>query len=86
VDLVYGVIEPGGAAERHYHDQEFQAFLVIKGRATVSLGSEPPQECGPGHVIRIPPRVPHQVLSLGPDPLELVIVYAPRLSGPPIPA
>lgn len=86
VDMVLGIIEPGGTADRHLHDVEFQAIYVLDGRAQVTIGDEPPYLCEPGHVIRLPPKTIHEVLSLGPDDLRLVVIYSPPLAGPPIPA
>jgi quercetin dioxygenase-like cupin family protein len=78
-ELVHGTLEPGGVAERHSHAAESQVIYVLAGRARVALGEEPARICGPETVIRIPPGVEHEVTSLGPDPLKLVIVYSPPL-------
>jgi len=86
VDMVLGVIEPGGTADRHFHDVEFQAIYVLGGRAKVTIGDAAPHLCEPGHVIRLPPGTVHEVSSLGPDDLRLVVLYSPPLAGPPIPA
>lgn len=81
-ELVLGTIEPGGAATRHSHDKETQAMYVVAGRARVALGDAPPESHGPGTVIRIPPGLDHVVESLGPEPLQLLIVYSPPLPNP----
>ncbi|MBB4285900.1 cupin domain-containing protein [Roseospira goensis] len=81
VDMVLGLIEPGGSAAPHRHDTEFQAIVILNGRATVRLGEAPAQDCGPGHVVRIPPGVAHEVISVGPEPLKLIVVYSPPLSA-----
>ncbi len=79
-ELVLGTVEPGGVAERHSHDKETQAMYVIEGRAKVALGDDPPQTYGPGTIFRIPPRLNHEVESLGPEPLRVLIVYSPPLA------
>ena len=78
-ELVLGEIEPGGVAERHHHDTEYQAMYVLSGSARVTLADDPHVDCGPGTIVRLPPKLDHHVLSLGPDPLKLMIVYSPPL-------
>lgn len=78
-EMILGVIEPGGEADRHHHETEHQAMYVLGGSAQVTLNEEDPVVCGVGSVIRLPPKVDHHVLSLGPDPLQLMIVYSPPL-------
>ncbi|HLI13452.1 MAG TPA: cupin domain-containing protein [Alphaproteobacteria bacterium] len=79
-ELVLGTLDPGGEAERHHHSRESQVIYILAGQARVTLGNGEPQTCGPETVIRIPPRVDHEVVSLGPDPLRLMIVYSPPLA------
>jgi len=79
-ELVLGKLEPGGVADRHSHAREAQVIYVRAGQARVVLGVDPPRLCGPETVIRIPPGVDHEVVSLGPETLELIIVYSPPLS------
>lgn len=79
-EMVHGTLAPGGHAARHRHDRAFQAMFVLAGVAEVTLGDAPPRRCGPGDIVRIPPGLDHEVTSLGPDPLELVLVYSPPVS------
>ena len=78
-EMILGTIEPGGIADKHHHETEHQAMYVLAGVAEVTLDDEIPVSCGPGAVIRLPPKVPHHVVSKGPDPLQLLIVYSPPL-------
>lgn len=82
-EMVLGRIDPGGLAERHRHLEEAQVMYVLAGRARVTLGDGPPHVCGPETIIRIPPGVDHEVESLGPEPLTLIIVYSPPLRRSP---
>ncbi|MCP5367996.1 MAG: cupin domain-containing protein [Hyphomicrobiales bacterium] len=79
-EMVHGTLAPGGTADRHHHEHEFQAMFVLAGRARVTLGSDAPVDCGPGHVVRIPPGLDHEVVSLGPEALQLAIVYSPPIT------
>ena len=78
-EMILGEIAPGGEAHKHHHDVEHQAMYVLSGLAQVTLGEEDPVSCGPGAVVKLPPKVDHHVLSLGPEPLKLIIVYSPPL-------
>ena len=80
-EMVHGRLAPGGHAARHHHDAAFQAMLVLAGAAEVTLADAPARRCGPGDIVRIPPGLDHEVTSLGPEPLELVIVYSPPVSA-----
>lgn len=79
-EMVHGRLEPGGHAVRHSHTDNYQAMYVLSGRCEVALGEDAPVICGPASVVRIPPGTEHEVTSLGPEPLELIIVYAPPIS------
>lgn len=78
-ELIHGEIEPGGVADRHHHDIEYQAMFVLSGTARVTLADDPPVDCAPGTIVRLPPKLDHHVLSMGPEPLKLLIVYSPPL-------
>ena len=80
-EMVHGRLAAGGHAARHRHADSFQAMLVLAGAAEVALGDDPPRRCGPGDIVRIPPGLDHEVTSLGPGPLELVLVYSPPLGA-----
>jgi len=78
-EMVLGRVEVGGQADRHHHDVEYQAIYVLSGCTRVTLGEEDPVLCGPGSIIRLPPKLDHKGVSVGPDPLEVIIVYSPPL-------
>lgn len=78
-EMVLGEIAPGGEAHRHHHEIEHQAMYVLQGVARVTLADEPAVDCRPGTIVRLPPKLDHHVLSVGPEPLKLMIVYSPPL-------
>lgn len=78
-EMVLGEIAPGGEARKHRHEVEHQAIYVLQGRARVTLADAPPVDCPPGAILRLPPGLDHHVLSLGPEPLKLLMVYSPPL-------
>ena len=77
LEVVPGVVEAGGVAERHTHEVE-QAVYIVEGRALVEV-ADTAQEVGPGTACFFPPGVPHRVESLGPGPLRALVIYAPPL-------
>ncbi len=80
-EMILGRVAPGGEASRHYHRTEAQVVYILKGEAMVALGEEPARRCGPGTVIRIPPGLAHEVVTVGADALECIVLYCPPL-GP----
>ena len=80
-EMVLGHVAPGGEASRHYHRTETQIVYILKGEADVALGDAAPRRCGPSTVIRIPPGLVHEVVTIGEATLECIVLYAPPL-GP----
>ncbi|MEM6742895.1 MAG: cupin domain-containing protein [Pseudomonadota bacterium] len=78
-EMVHGRLAPGGVADRHAHEAEYQAMMVLSGACDVTLGDAPAVRAEAGALVRIPPGVAHEVVSLGPEDLQLVIVYSPPL-------
>lgn len=81
-EMVLGEIEPGGVADRHHHDVQAQAVYILDGEAEVALGDGAPERCGPGTVVRIPPKMDHEVRSVGARSLRLIVLYSPPLNAP----
>ena len=80
-EMNHGTVQPGGEAEPHLHEHEHQVFYVLEGACDVTLGDDPPVRCGPGTVVRIPPRLMHRVVAVGDTPMKGIIIYSPPL-GP----
>ena len=78
-ELVLGRVDVGGLAERHHHEVEYQAIYVLSGMARITLGDDEPIDCGPGSIVRLPPKLDHQVVAIGDTQLEVVMVYSPPL-------
>jgi quercetin dioxygenase-like cupin family protein len=80
-EMNLGVVQPGGEAAPHSHETEHQVVYIIDGKADVVLGDAPSVECGPGTIIRIPPKLEHAVYAKGDRPLRVIVLYSPPL-GP----
>ena len=80
-EMNHGTVQPGGEAEPHLHETEHQVFYVLEGECEVTLGDDDPVRCGPGTVVRIPPRLLHRVVAVGERAMRGIIIYSPPL-GP----
>ena len=79
--MARGVVQPGGEAEPHHHNHEHQIIYIIGGEADVTLGGDAPVRCRAGSIVRIPPGLRHRVVSLGPEPLDTLVIYSPPLQA-----
>lgn len=80
LSVVQEILPAGTVTEPHAHQRSRQFFYVLAGTATVVLGRrEFTLEVGDG--IEIPPRTGHHVRNEGEQPVELLVVSAPRVGG-----
>jgi quercetin dioxygenase-like cupin family protein len=80
-EMILGHVASGGEASPHYHVDEAQIVYILKGEADVALGDEPARRSGAGTIIRIPKGLAHEVVTVGDEALECLVLYAPPL-GP----
>ncbi len=78
LEVVLGVLQPGGQALMHTHADLDQAIYVLEGRCRVESGGEA-TEVAPGQIVYLPAGTPHQATVLGPHALRLLVMYAPPL-------
>lgn len=80
LEVVLGVIGPGGEAETHSHPTSEQVAFVLEGRALIEVGGE--KAVAPaGALVYLPPGLEHRVTVMGDDPLKLLLVYSPPVSA-----
>jgi mannose-6-phosphate isomerase-like protein (cupin superfamily) len=65
------VLEPGQRGRIHRHLRQEEVYLVLDGRLTLVIESEP-TELGEGELIRVAPRVRRQLVNYGPGRVVLV--------------
>ena len=80
-EMNLGTVQPGGEAQPHWHGTEHQVMYVLEGECEVTLGDDHPVTCGPGTVVRIPPKLRHRVVATGDTPMRAIVLYSPPL-GP----
>jgi uncharacterized RmlC-like cupin family protein len=69
VEVVLGIVQPGGMAEMHQHGNLEQVVYVLEGRAD------------PGQALFFPPKTPHYVAPIGDQPLKVLVIYAPPMTS-----
>lgn len=80
VEVVLGIIDPGGQAEPHFHTDIEQVIYLLEGRVEVGMRGEK-EEMEPGDAVYFPPGEKHQVDVLGDQPARLLVIYAPPLQS-----
>ena len=65
------VLEPGQRGRIHRHLRQEEVYLVLDGRLTLVIESEP-TELGEGELIRVGPRVRRQLVNYGPGRVVLL--------------
>jgi mannose-6-phosphate isomerase-like protein (cupin superfamily) len=67
------VLQPGQRGRIHRHERQEEVYLVLEGRLTLVIESEP-TELGEGQLIRVAPEVRRQLVNYGPARVVLVAV------------
>ena len=80
VELVLGIIDPGGQAEPHFHTDIEQVIYLREGRVEVGIRGEK-EKMEPGDAVYFPRGEKHQVDVLGDQPARLLVIYAPPLQS-----
>lgn len=62
----------------HFHVSCDEYLYVLQGRAMFQIGSEAPQEVGPGMLIHFPKRTVHGMPRLIEEPLVMLAIDTPR--------
>jgi len=74
--LSHSTIAVGGGAAEHAHSREAEAFYVLSGRLAFSMAGET-RMLAPGTFLHLEPGHPYSFVAQGPDPAEVLILYAP---------
>lgn len=69
-------LEPGQAQKVHSHDTSDKVYLVLEGRALVTVGDEE-RELGPQEAALAPAGAPHGVKNTSQERLVLLVVTTP---------
>jgi mannose-6-phosphate isomerase-like protein (cupin superfamily) len=70
---------PAGGVDPQSPHAEDEVYVVLQGRAVVTIGDEA-HEVGPGSTVYVPAGVPHRFHDIA-DDLHVVVVFAPPETG-----
>jgi quercetin dioxygenase-like cupin family protein len=65
---------PAGDPPRHVHANEDEAFYVLEGRVTATIGDDTPVTAGPGDFVFLPRGVPHSLHALTDEVRKLILL------------
>jgi mannose-6-phosphate isomerase-like protein (cupin superfamily) len=76
--FTFGIIEinAGRVLESHVHQEEDDAFYIIEGEMTFTLGDEE-VVAGPGTFVLVPPGVEHGFRNDGDVPVRMFNIHSP---------
>jgi mannose-6-phosphate isomerase-like protein (cupin superfamily) len=69
-------LAPGQAQKVHSHATSDKVYLVVTGRARVTLGGEE-AELGPDEAVLCPAGIDHGIASAGSEPVTVLVVTTP---------
>lgn len=69
IALGYVSIGQGTSTQTGFHDDEEEIYVVLKGRATLTIGEEK-KEVGPGDIAYVPRNTKHQMTCISEEKLE----------------
>ena len=73
---------PAGGHDPQSPHAEDEVYVVVGGRALVTVGDEEQRPVGPGDTIFVPATVAHRFHDIAED-LELIVCFAPPETGLP---
>lgn len=69
IAIGYVALQPGESTAVGFHDNEEEGYVVLSGRARLTLGDSQ-QELEKGHVVYVPRNTKHQMTCISEEPLE----------------
>lgn len=78
VSIARARVAPGVTTAWHRLDGVVERYLLVEGRGRVEVGELPPEEVGPGDVVRIPAGVRQRITNLGEGDLVFYAICSPR--------
>lgn len=77
--LAEAIVQPGQTTLLHIHQHTEELYHVLAGHGRMRLGTED-FEVTAGDTVCIPPGTPHNITSLGAEPLRFLCCCAPAYS------
>ena len=73
--------EPGSEQPMHAHPENEQAYVIVKGRGLMRVGSEA-EEVEAGNMVLVPPGADHSIKNLGDGALVFISATSPPFEMP----
>jgi mannose-6-phosphate isomerase-like protein (cupin superfamily) len=80
VSIARARVQPGVSTQLHRLRGVTERYVILQGRGLVEVGNLPPQEVGPGDVVRIPADCPQRITNTGDEDLIFLAVCTPRFT------
>jgi len=74
--VAHVAIAPGKSSLRHFHPEAEESYYILAGSARIEVGHET-ATLRPGHIVLIPPPLPHKIYNAGRSHLLLLVVCVP---------
>lgn len=78
VSVARARVEPGRTTKWHKVAGTEERYVLLAGRGRVEIGALPPQDVGPGQVVRIPADVRQRIRNTGDNDLVFLCICSPR--------
>lgn len=69
-------LPPGKRAEKHYHPEVEESYILLAGTALVEIGGET-HEARVGELIAIPPQQAHTIINRGAEDVVFLAICSP---------
>lgn len=70
-------VPPGGEVGSETHQHVTQTFFIVSGKGRATLNGSMQRALTKGDVLVVPPRTPHNLETVGMEPLKLYSSYSP---------
>ena len=71
-------VTPGEITRWHRLSGIVERYIILEGSGRLELADHPPQQVGPGDVVRIPPGVRQRITNTGGTDLIFLAICSPR--------
>jgi mannose-6-phosphate isomerase-like protein (cupin superfamily) len=78
VSIARARVPPGVTTRWHRVKDTAERYVILEGRGRAEIGELPPQDVGPGDVVRIPPSCRQRIANTGDRDLIFLAICTPR--------
>ena len=78
LSICHARVTPGVVTRWHRLSGIMERYVILEGNGRMELADLPPQQVGPGDVVRIPPGVRQRIANTGKTDLIFLAICSPR--------